>query len=134
MNVANCQYHPSMNSVGICPRCRRPMCEFCLPQPNKPCRACRGYRHAQTTSVAAATTVSLFIGMINPVLGLISILVLFFAFRALFRYRTRTLVRTAIPPANIPLQAEQTGGLNFCSDCSLWNDGLICKQCGKKLA
>jgi len=69
---------------------------FCLPQTDKRCRACIGYRHAQTTAAAAATTVSLFIGLINPVLGLVAIVVLFFCFRTLFRYRTRAVLRKAI--------------------------------------
>ena len=96
MQTSDCQFHPGVGSVGTCPKCGKSVCGFCLPQAEKRCRACVGYRHAQTTAAAAAATVSLFIGLINPVLGLIAIVVLFFSFRALFRYRTREVLRKAI--------------------------------------
>jgi hypothetical protein len=49
-------------------------------------------------SAAAATTVSIFVGIINPLLGLAAIIVFFFSFRALFRYRTRAILRQGLPP------------------------------------
>jgi hypothetical protein len=73
-----------------------------LPQAGKRCRACIGYRHALTTSAAAATTVSIFVGVVNPVFGLIGIIVLLFGFRALFRYRVRAVLRRVIHPTTIP--------------------------------
>ncbi len=134
LQTSDCHFHADVQSVGTCPKCGKSVCGICLPQSDKRCRACIGYRHAQTMSAAAATTVSIFVAMINPALGLISIVVLFFSFRALFRYRTRAVLRMAIQPTTGPqLQANQSVGRNFCNNCRLWNDGPSCKQCGSKI-
>lgn len=134
LQTSDCHFHSSLESVGTCPKCGKPVCEVCLPQADKPCRACIGYRHAKTTSAAAATTVSIFVGMINPAFGLVAIIVLFFSFRALFRYRTRAVLQKAIRPTTVPqLHTNQSVGRNYCNNCRLWNDGPSCKQCGSKL-
>ncbi len=134
MQTSDCHFHAGEESVGICPKCGKAVCGFCLPQTDKRCRGCIGYRHAQTTAAAAATTVSLFVGFINPVLGLTAIVVLFFAFRALFRYRTRMALQTATRFTTAPqFTTNQPLGRNYCNNCRLWNDGRSCKQCGSKL-
>ena len=91
-----------------------------------------GYRQAQMTAVAAATTVSLFLGFINPVLGLVGIMILFFSFRALFRHRTNVILRKAGPQIEWP-ESTQTALRYYCKNCNLWNDESACKQCGSKL-
>jgi len=134
LQAASCHFHSYVNSVATCPRCHKPVCGVCLPQADKPYRACIGYRHAQATSAAAATTVSIFIGMVNPLFGLVAIVGLFFSFRALFRYRTRAVLRNAIPPTSVEQpHASQPIGRNFCNNCRLWTEGAYCKQCGSKL-
>ncbi|MGO9644564.1 MAG: hypothetical protein ACLPY5_07430 [Candidatus Bathyarchaeia archaeon] len=110
-----------------------------MPQTDKPCRGCVGYRQAQTLAAAAATTVSIFIGMINPLLGLLGVVVLFFSFRAVFRSRTRAILRTAgqaEPSASasaVQPSQDHISNLNFCNNCRLWTGDSYCKQCGRKL-
>lgn len=139
MQSYKCQYHPNNDSIGSCPKCGKHVCAICLPQTDRPCRACVGYRHAQTLAAAAATTVSIFIGMIDPLLGLLAIVVLFFSFRSLFRSRTRAVLRTAgqTQPIQSSVNLQSSEGhisnLNFCDNCRLWTDDSYCKQCGKKL-
>jgi len=135
LTVMTCRFHPSVNSVGTCPKCRKPVCSVCLPDANHPCRACLGYKHAQAVAAAAATTVSIFVGMINPIFGLIAIVGLFFSFRALFRHRTRVILGKAIPKdtSSPQIQANESAGEHFCSNCRLWSSESYCKQCGNKL-
>ena len=132
MQTSNCRFHASVPAAGTCPKCRRPVCSFCLPIADKPCRACIGYRHSQTIAAAAALSVSLFLGFISPLFGLVGIVVLFFAFRALFRRRTETILRNARP---IDASTDSTGGTSrhYCNDCHLWSDGTCCSQCGRSL-
>ncbi len=141
MQSYKCQYHPQNDSVGSCPKCGKQVCGTCLPQSNRPCRACVGYRHAQTLATVAAATVSIFLGMISPLLGLLGIVILFFSFRSLFRSRTRAVLRavgqTQPTPSASPVQPQSSEGqisnLNFCDNCRLWTEDAYCKQCGKKL-
>ena len=134
-----CQYHPDNDAVGSCPKCGRQVCWICLPQTHKPCRDCVGYRHAQTLAAVVAATVSFFIGMINPLLGLLGFVVLFYWFRSLFRSRTRATLRAAGQAEPSPSMSQghpsqgQISNLNFCDNCRLWTGDSYCKECGKKL-
>ncbi len=136
-----CQFHPLSDSVGSCPKCGKQVCSICLPLPDRPCRACVGYRHAQTLATVAAATVSIFLGMISPLLGLLGIVVLFFSFRSFFRSRTlaglRAAGQTQPTPSTHPVPPQPSQGhisnLNFCENCRLWTNDSYCKQCGKKL-
>ena len=129
-----CHYHPSMSSVGTCPRCRRSVCAVCLPVQGKPCRTCIGYRSAFTSGVTGAVMVSFLVGMINPLLGIGALVALLFTFRAIFRYRTRVvlgkLVRSSSQLQPSPIE---TTARRFCTNCNLWSDGPTCAQCGSKL-
>ena len=84
-------------------------------------------------------TYAAMIGTIDPnskdlIPGLVAIVGLFFSFRALFRYRTRAVLRNAIPPTSVEQpHASQPIGRNFCNNCRLWTEGAYCKQCGSKL-
>ncbi len=133
MLVSRCYFHPEVESVGVCPKCGKSLCGFCLPSTDKRCRACVGYGHAKVTAAAAATTVSLFVGLINPFLGLIMIVILFLSFRALFRHRTRVVLRSARPATVVQSNMPKSVERHYCNDCHLWNEGPSCVQCGNKL-
>ena len=131
----SCSFHPDVEAVATCSSCKKPVCQFCMPQMGKRCRACIGYRQARTTSAGVAAMVAIFISTINPVFALIFFLIIFFSFRALFRYRTRVLLRNALRLTTSPRTAtNQPVRLRFCSSCNLWTDGQYCKQYGNKLA
>ena len=127
-----CHYHPSMSSVGICPRCKKSVCAVCLPVQGRPCRTCIGYRWAFTSGVTGAVMVSFILGLITPLLGLGALVVLSFTFREIFRYRTRAVLRKLVTPTIQPTPIE-TAARRFCTNCNLWNDGPTCVQCGSKL-
>jgi hypothetical protein len=142
-----CQFHPNNDPVGSCPKCGKHLCSICLPRTDRPCRVCVGYRHAQTLATIAAVTVSIFLGMISPLLGLLGVVVLFYSFRSLFRSRTRAIVQaagrtqpstststsTSPSASSIPPSQGQISNLNFCDNCRLWTSNSYCKQCGRKL-
>ena len=76
----------------------------------------------------------LFFGMLNPLLGLGGIVVLFFAFRGLFHYRARVVLRRLVESSTkIRLTAIEITARRLCPNCNLWNDGTFHAQCGTKL-
>ena len=141
--LQSCEFHPNDDAVGSCPKCGKHLCSICLPRTNKPCRVCVGYRHAQTLATIAAVTVSIFLGMISPLLGLLGVVVLFYSFRSVLRSRTRAILQAArqTQPSTYPSSSAssispsqgQISNLNFCDNCSVWTGDSYCKECGKKL-
>ena len=131
-----CQFHLDNDAVGSCPKCGRYLCSICLPRTDRPCRVCVGYRHAQTLATIAAVTVSIFLGMISPLLGLLGVVVLFYSFRSLFRSRARAILRAAgqtQPTTSAQPSQVRISNLNFCDNCRLWTSDSYCKKCGRKL-
>ena len=134
MQSATCHYHPTMSSVGICPRCRKSVCAICLAVQDGPCRTCIGYRWAFTSGATGAVMVAFILGMINPILGAGALVALFIAFRSVFRYRTRVVLNKLVNSTQPRIRPAGSTGRRFCANCNLWNDGPTCVQCGNKLS